>query len=71
VKLSSARPEDGALIEAAGLPANTGMALVTNTGHMAEMVLLQPGNRLLKASAEIDAARLAPTARVPLRRLEA
>jgi S1-C subfamily serine protease len=60
VKLSSARPQDGALIEAAGLPGMTGMALVTNTGHMAEMVLLQPGNRLLKAPTEIDAARLAP-----------
>lgn len=60
VKLSSARPYDGALIEAAGLPAMTGMALVTNTGHMADMVLLQPGNRLLKTPAEIDSARLAP-----------
>jgi S1-C subfamily serine protease len=60
VKLSSARPDDGALIEAAGLPGMAGMTLVSNTGHMAEMVLLQPGNRLLKAPVEIDAARLAP-----------
>jgi S1-C subfamily serine protease len=60
VKLSSARPDDGALIEAAGLPAMAGTALVSNTGHMADMVLLQPGNRLLKAPAELDATRLAP-----------
>ena len=60
VKLSAVRPDDGALIEAAGLPGMTGMALVSNTGHMASMVLLQPGNRLLKAPSEIDAARLAP-----------
>ena len=60
VRLSSARPDEGALMEAAGLPAMLAMALVTNTGHMADRVLLQPGNRLLKAPTEIDAARLAP-----------
>jgi hypothetical protein len=35
------------------------MALVSNTGHLAEMAMRKPGNRLLKAPAEIDAARLA------------
>jgi S1-C subfamily serine protease len=60
VRLSSARPDEGALMEAAGLPAMMAMALVTNTGHMADKVLLQPGNRLLKAPTESDAAHLAP-----------
>jgi hypothetical protein len=58
VKLSSARPDDGALIEAAGLPGMTGMALVTNTGHLSDTVLLKPGNLITKPPAEIDAAHL-------------
>jgi hypothetical protein len=69
VKLSSARPEDGALIEAAGMPAMTGLALVTNPGHLSDDVLLRPGNlngkspdpsaskkALLATQADIDAA---------------
>jgi S1-C subfamily serine protease len=57
VKLSSARPDDGALIEAAGLPANTGMALVANTGHLADTVLLQPGNFIANSRADSDVAQ--------------
>jgi S1-C subfamily serine protease len=57
VKLSSARPDDGALIEAAGLSAMTGMALVSNTGHLADTVLLQPGNFIVNSRMESDAAQ--------------
>ncbi len=57
VKLSSARPEDGTLLEAAGLPWLTGGALVENIGHLAENVLLQPGNFIAKAPAATDTAR--------------
>lgn len=60
VKLCSARPADGALIEAAGLPALTGLAPVYNTGHLTNTVLLRTGDRsvIVKSSAQIDVARL-------------
>lgn len=60
VKLCSMRPPDGALIEAAGLPAMTGLALVYNIGHLADTVLLRAGKgtAIAKASAKIDVARL-------------
>jgi S1-C subfamily serine protease len=60
VKLCSARPSDGTLIEAAGLPALTGLAPVYNTGHLTDTVLLRTGNRsvIVKSSAQIDVARL-------------
>jgi len=57
VKLSSARPDDGALIEAAGLPGLAGLALVSNTGHLADTVLLQPGNFIANSRAGSDAAQ--------------
>ncbi len=53
VKLSSARPADGALIETVGLPASTGLALVHNTGHLADTVLLRSGNLIAKAPANL------------------
>ena len=61
VKLCSARPADGTLIEAAGLPALTGLAPVYNTGHLTNTVLLRTGERsgIVKPSAQIDVARLA------------
>ena len=59
VKLSSVRPEDGALIEAAGLPGSTGLALVHNIGHLADKVLLKAaGNLIAKAPAGVDVSRI-------------
>jgi S1-C subfamily serine protease len=60
VKVCSTRPADGTLIEAAGLPALTGMAPVYNTGHLADTVLLRAavGSVIVKPSAKVDAARL-------------
>ena len=55
VRLSSTRPQVGALIEAAGLPGLAGSALVFNTGHLADTVLLEPGNFIAKVPAVIDA----------------
>ncbi len=60
VKVCSTRPADGTLIEAAGLPALTGMAPVYNTGHLADTVLLRAtvGSFIVKPSAKFDVARL-------------
>jgi hypothetical protein len=61
VTLCSARPADGTLIEAAGLPTLTGLAPVYNTGHLTNTVLLRTGDRsvIVESSAQIDVARLA------------
>jgi len=59
VKLSPTRPKDGALIEAAGLPAMTGLAMVFNTGHLADTMLLRPGNFIVKSPAQGEAAQRA------------
>jgi hypothetical protein len=47
----------GALIEAAGLPGLAGLALVSNTGHLADTVLLQPGNFIANSRTDSDAAK--------------
>ena len=60
VTLSSAAPSDGELVEAAGLPAMAGAALVTNTGHMADLSRVRFGRRIVKGMSDPDAAQLAP-----------
>lgn len=50
-RFSPTEPEVGALVEAAGLPASTAASLVFNTGHMADVSLMRPGNQVVKFSA--------------------
>jgi S1-C subfamily serine protease len=60
VRFSSAPPDDGALVEAAGLPGMAGAALVTNTGHVVDASQVRLGRRVVKGMSESEASQLAP-----------